>query len=141
MRLSKIMLMTFPVMLAGCLNSDDDSPTPYSHAPAPVPVQVAPANPSANPPAPPADCGCPGAGGAPQPCSNPAVCVNPPAQDWHPTEGHLVKAGELVMELQRRNGGVKPSHAAMVAHLQANMQAPFAVTAPQAERVLEEMGL
>jgi hypothetical protein len=41
------------------------------------------------------------------------------------------------MELQRANGNVRPSHAAMSKHIQANM----GLTAPQAELVLEEMGL
>jgi hypothetical protein len=57
--------------------------------------------------------------------------------EWNPNEGQLVRAGELVMELQRQNGNVRPSHAAMATHIRTHM----GLTAPQAEKVLEEMGL
>ncbi|MGV8948697.1 MAG: WH2 domain-containing protein [Candidatus Paracaedibacter sp.] len=57
--------------------------------------------------------------------------------EWEPNSGQLVRAGELVMDLKRSKGGIHPTHAEMVQHLITTMP----VTATQAEKVLEEMGL
>jgi membrane protein involved in colicin uptake len=56
---------------------------------------------------------------------------------WEPNSGHLVRAGELVMELKRDNGGNTPSHGAMVDHIQSKM----ALSPVQAELVLQELGI
>ena len=164
MRYSKIMIASLPILLVGCLDVFDDSEDFYTQpAPvaAPAPVQVAAPVPPVHGSTPPfgpgrpfkpthpkaSDCGCSGETPKPAvastatPCPNPTECPNPSAQavdpEWHPKEGHLVQAGELVMELQRQNGNVRPSHAAMATHIQSKM----GLTAPQAEAVLEEMGL
>lgn len=60
-----------------------------------------------------------------------------PVPEWEPNSGHLVRAGELVMALKNSKGGVSPTHAEMANHLQTNM----GVTASQAEKILEELGL
>ncbi len=60
-----------------------------------------------------------------------------PVPEWEPNSGHLVRAGELVMELKRSKGGISPTHTEMASHLHANM----GVTAAQAEKILEELGL
>jgi hypothetical protein len=52
-------------------------------------------------------------------------------------EGHLVRAGDLVMELRRSKGGINPTHAEMATHIQTRMD----LTAHQAEMVLDELGL
>jgi hypothetical protein len=167
MRYSKILIASLPLMLVGCLDVFDDSDDFYAQ-PDPVTVQAtapvaAPVPPApgqfAPPPTPPgpgrpfkpkppktSDCGCPSEE-APRPVPVvpvvpcPTECSNPSDQpvdpEWHPKEGLLVQAGEHVMELQRKNGNVRPSHAAMCAHIQAKM----GLTAPQAQVVLEEMGL
>lgn len=70
-----------------------------------------------------------------QPPSPPVA--NVVANTWEPNSGHLVRAGELVMELKRGNGGNTPSHGAMASHIQSNM----ALTSAQAELVLQELGL
>jgi hypothetical protein len=57
--------------------------------------------------------------------------------EWFPSEGQLVRAGDQVMDLKRSKNGVYPSHEEMARHLVANM----GVTAAQAEKILEELGL
>lgn len=133
MHISKILVMTFPLILVGCSDFfDEDSDSFSSSPPAPAPT-----SPSA-----PAGCGCP----VEKPQQTPAAAVPPPAStalpsgpvpDWHPSEGHLVRAGDLVMELKNRNGGRNPSHTAMATHIQTHM----GLTPHQAEMVLEELGL
>lgn len=135
MRNSKLMVVSLSVLLAGCLNSGDDTST-YHSAPAPAPVVVAPANPVA----PPADCCCPEAGPA-KPCPCPPPCSKSEAQNWHPKEGHLVSAGDHIMDLKRQKGALRPSHAEMVAYLQTHMKPPFVVNCHQAEVILQELGL
>ncbi|MBM3632277.1 MAG: hypothetical protein FJX03_01025 [Alphaproteobacteria bacterium] len=149
MRTSKILLVSLPLVLAGCFDSDGDS---IHYHPQPAPVVVA--TPSTKTPAvvkrsalkpqKAPDCGCghgPDTVSAASPCPNPAICppipVTASGEEWHPSEGLLVRAGDLVMELQAKNGGVRPSHAVMSVHIQKNM----GLTSPQAEAVLEELGL
>ena len=57
--------------------------------------------------------------------------------EWHPLSGHLVLAGDLLMELKRRNGGITPTHKEMSHHLQSNME----LTSSQSEKILDELGL
>ena len=131
---SKILAFMLPLLLAGCLDFVEDDtfytppPQAVSAPPVAVPaaVGVAPAHSA------PADCCCDGAVKQ-QPCPQPDAS----APDWHPSEGQLVRAGDLVMELQRSNNGVRPSHAAMATHLRTHM----GVSASQADGILEEMGL
>lgn len=147
MRTSKILLVSLPLILSGCFDSDGDS---IHYHPQPAPVTVAP--PSAKTPVvnrvvttpkPSSDCGCShGADtvSAASPRPNPAcppIPMTASGEEWHPSEGIIVRAGDLVMELQAKNGGVRPSHAVMSAHIQKNM----ALTSSQAEAVLEELGL
>jgi hypothetical protein len=72
----------------------------------------------------------------PQPVVQPEP-VAVPAPEWEPNSGHLVRAGEFIMELKRSKGGISPSHTEMAQHIQANM----GVSAGQAEKILEELGL
>lgn len=72
-----------------------------------------------------------------------AVVQEPPVIDphqpaeWEPSNGHVVRAGALVMELRRSKDGVNPARDEMITYLLANMD----VTAVQAEKILEELGL
>ena len=149
MRISKILLVSLPLVLAGCFDSDGDS---VQYHPQPTPIAVA--TPSTNTPAvvksaaltpqKVADCGCghgPDMLSAASPRPNPAICppipVTAAGEEWHPSEGLLVRAGDLIMELQAKNGGVRPSHAVMSTHIQKNM----GLTLGQTEAVLEELGL
>lgn len=170
MRTLKILTVTLPLALAGCnefFGEDSDDfytpppPPPPPPAAAPVPVAPTPARvpsaptrvvPAPAPSKPTAsstgDCGCPV---KPEPApsstlSQPAaVNVVPVEADaaWFPSEGHLVYAGDLVMELKTSKHGVNPSHEEMVQYLQANMKRfpRMDVNAAQAEKILEELGL
>lgn len=122
-------------------------PGPRGHRGRPGhPARPGPGNPPypKTPPSTQTGCSCPAevqqqAPVAPVPA--PVAPVEPaapvaPAPEWHPNEGQLVRAGDLVVAL-RRAGGVYPTHAAMVTHIQNNM----GVSAQQAERILEELGL
>ncbi|MBX9804750.1 MAG: hypothetical protein K2Y18_03225 [Alphaproteobacteria bacterium] len=73
----------------------------------------------------------------PLPPTLPAPHPSSPDPDWNPNEGHIVKAGELVMELKGENGGVVPKYGAMISHIQTKMN----LNAHQAEKVLEELGI
>lgn len=150
MHYSKILIVSIPVFLAGCLDVfEDDSSNFYTppkvNVPAPTPAHVGPRKPSGpGIPSGTTGCGCSGSEVQHQPGPSPIPCdalapssASVPNADWRPLEGHLVRAGDLVMELQRGNGGVRPTHAAMSKHIQSNM----GLTAHQAELVLEEMGL
>ncbi len=57
-------------------------------------------------------------------------------EEWHPKEGDLVKAGELVMNLKKEKQG-NPTNEEMVSYLQNHM----AITSSQAHLILEELGL
>lgn len=57
--------------------------------------------------------------------------------EWEPVSGHLVLAGDLLMELKRSKGGKTPSHKEMSYHLQSNME----LSSYQAEKILDELGL
>ena len=167
MRTSKILAVTLPLALAGCnefFGDDSDdfyTPPPPPPAAAPVPVAPAPAPispapaPVAPAPAPskPASkdhegCGCPvkpepaPSSTLSQPTAVSAVPVEADAA-WFPSEGHLVYAGDLVMELKTSKHGINPSHEEMVQYLQANMKRfpRMGVNAAQAEKILEELGL
>ncbi|MGV8948707.1 MAG: hypothetical protein ACOH2E_04995 [Candidatus Paracaedibacter sp.] len=69
-----------------------------------------------------------------QPVVPPPVVAVP---EWEPNSGHHVRAGELVMDLKRSKNGVSPTHDEMNHHLIAKM----GITATQAEKILEELGL
>lgn len=56
--------------------------------------------------------------------------------EWHPKEGDLVRAGELVMKLKQEKGG-NPTNEEMISYLQNNM----AISSSQAHLILEELGL
>lgn len=68
---------------------------------------------------------------------DPPVVVSQPVEEWEPSSGDLVRSGEFVMDLKRSKNGVKPTHAEMANHLVVNM----GVTAAQAEKILEDLGL
>lgn len=67
----------------------------------------------------------------------PTAVPVPAAEEWQPSEGHLVRAGDLIMELKKNNGGINPSHKEMVTHIRTNM----GVSSEQAEAILGELGL
>jgi len=71
---------------------------------------------------------------APSSVGEPAVKPDPA---WQPTEGHLVRAGDLLMELQRKHGGRRPPHGEMMSYLQEKMH----LTMNQAEIIIEELGV
>lgn len=78
---------------------------------------------------------------APKEGSSPAIVIPEKAPidqhvEWHPKEGDLVRAGELVMELKQKKDS-KPTNEEMSLYLQNNM----AVSASQAHLILEELGL
>lgn len=147
MRISKVLVVALPLSLAGCngfFGEDSDN----FYAPSPPPVAAAPvaAAPKSTPPAH-EGCGCPDKL-TPSPStamSQPAAVSCVPSEDlaWFPSEGHLVYAGDLVMELKRSKHGINPSHEEMAQYLQANMKRfpNMSVTAAQSEKVLEELGL
>lgn len=62
--------------------------------------------------------------------------VDEAVNDWEPNEGHLVRAGELVMDL-KRDLGRAPTVGEMQNYLQANM----GLSSSEANKVLEELGL
>lgn len=170
MRTLKILTVTLPLSLVGCnefFGEDSDdfytppppppptaAPAPVASAPAavaPAPAPVAPA-PTLSKSAPSAsgDCSCPV---KPEPAPSPSSTLSQPAAvsavpveadaAWFPSEGHLVYAGDLVMELKTSKHGINPSHEEMVQYLQANMKRfpRMGVNAAQAEKILEELGL
>ncbi|OJX10915.1 MAG: hypothetical protein BGO77_05225 [Caedibacter sp. 37-49] len=57
-------------------------------------------------------------------------------EEWHPKEGDLVKAGELIMNLKKEKQA-NPTNEEMVSYLQNNMS----ITSSQAHLILEELGL
>jgi hypothetical protein len=57
--------------------------------------------------------------------------------DWEPNEGVLVRAGELLMQQKRENGGVTPAREAMSLNLQNQMS----LSADQALQVIDELGV
>ncbi len=152
MRISKVLAVALPLTLAGCngfFGEDSDN----FYAPPPPPVVAPPSATTGAPsvaPKPKAseDCGCPQ-----EPAAIPSSALpqsftghcTPMEMDpaWFPSEGHLVYAGDLVMELKRSKHGINPSHEEMAQYLQANMKRfpNMGVTAVQAEKVLEELGL
>ncbi len=130
MHASKISVISMvPMLLAGLLTGcldvfdDEDSYSPVTVAPVPAPAPVVSPTPAATP----------SADGA---CCHPTASFSEPVCEWHPLEGHLVRAGDLVMDLKRKMGK-DPSHREMLTHIQSNM----GLTAAQAEKVLEELGL
>ena len=152
MRTSKILVVALPLVLAGCNEFfGDDSDSFYTPPPPPAVASPSAATgaPSVTPkPKASDDCGCPQ-----EPTATPSSVLPqsvaghcmPTEMDpaWFPSEGHLVYAGDLVMELKRSKHGINPSHAEMAQYLQANMKRfpGMGVNAAQAEKVLEEMGL
>lgn len=56
--------------------------------------------------------------------------------EWHPKEGDLVKAGELIMKLKKATES-KLTNAQMVSYLENNMS----ISSSQAHLILEELGL
>ena len=147
MRTSKILVVGLPLVLAGCHDFfGEDSDSFYTPPPPPA---AAPAPMAAAKPTPPAHegCGCPD---KPTPVpsaavTQPAAVTDVPSQDsaWFPSEGHLVYGGDLVMELKRSKHGINPSHEEMAQYLHTNMKRfpGMGVTAAQAEKILEELGL
>ena len=143
---TKVLVMMLPLILPGCSDFSDENPGSfYTPAPAPAPAPAsgvaAPAA-SPSPAAAPADCGCsgksvPSTPATPSAASPSAAAATQPDPDWQPLEGHLVRAGDLVMELRRSKGGSNPTHAEMAAYIQTRM----ALAAHQAEMVLDELGL
>lgn len=152
MHYSKIIMATLPVFLAGCLDVfESDSDTFYTQPAPPPSATVSPApNPSMDPkpgkPCPEtgkSDCGCGGTATPERPGipssalplpSSPQVASDP---NWMPSDGHLVQGGDLIRDLQRKTGRVMLNHDEMAAHLRAHMN----LTAPQVEKVLEELGV
>lgn len=137
---TKVLVIMLPWILPGCSDFSDEDPGSF-YAPAPAVSVGAPAS-SPSPAAAPADCGCsgksvPSAPAAPSAAPPSAAAATQPDPDWQPLEGHLVRAGDLVMELRRSKGGNNPTHAEMAAHIQTRMS----LTAHQAEMVLDELGL
>ena len=57
--------------------------------------------------------------------------------DWEPNEGVLVRAGDLLMQQKRDNGGVIPAREAMSIYLQNQMD----LSADQALQVIDELGV
>ena len=57
-------------------------------------------------------------------------------EEWHPKEGDLVRAGELIMKLKKEKEG-NPTNEEMVSYLHNHM----AITPSQAHLILEELGL
>jgi hypothetical protein len=57
--------------------------------------------------------------------------------DWEPNEGVLVRAGDLLMQQKRDNGGVTPAREAMSLNLQNQM----GLSADQALQVIDELGV
>lgn len=125
MHLSKFSVaLMVSVVLAGCGgvfdDKDDSDGQPVTVAPMPSVVSSAPV-------ASPVDDGC---------CHPSASPSSDPVCEWHPLEGHLVRAGDLVMDLKRKLAR-DPSHTEMRNHIQSTM----GLSTLQAEKVLEELGL
>ena len=138
MRTSKILAICFPLILAGCNDSfREDASSFYT----PPPVVVSPTSPATSSPSvvpKPEGCGCPHQPAVPPSALPQPDCIPEIADPaWFPSEGQLVRAGEQVMDLKRSKNGVYPSHEEMARHLVVNMP----VTAAQAEKILEELGL
>lgn len=146
MRTSKISIIALPLFLAGChdfFGNDSDNfyaPPPPVAASAPVTSTPSPSKPT---PTEREGCGCPDKSPAipssalPHPVAGSCLPSAEVDQAWFPSEGHLVRAGDLVMALKTSKHGINPSHEEMSRHLVANM----GVTAGQAEKILEELGL
>lgn len=66
----------------------------------------------------------------------PGIVPHQPAE-WEPSSGDVVRAGDFVMDLKRSKNGVHPTHEEMAHYLVVNM----GVTAAQAEKILEDLGL
>ncbi len=60
----------------------------------------------------------------------------PAANNWQPNDGHIVLAGEIVMN-QQRELGRRPS----VQEMQQKLQALMGLSAAQASTIIDEMGL
>lgn len=143
MRTSKILVVGLPLVLAGCHDFfGEDSDSFYTPPPAPVAAPTSTAG-TASKPAVSDNCGCPKSTSMPSSAlSQPSALSCTPVEAetdpaWFPSEGHLVRAGDQVMELKRSKHGINPTHEEMARHLVANM----GVTAAQAEKILEELGL
>lgn len=143
MHISKVLVVALPLALAGCHDFfGEDSDSFYTPPPAQASTTTGPASVMPKPTTF-DDCGCPKPIPMPSPTlSQPAVggCTPVEAEAdsaWFPSEGLLVRAGDQVMELKRSKNGVYPSHEEMARHLVANM----GITAGQAEKILEELGL
>jgi hypothetical protein len=154
---SKKIIMVSPLILAGCLIFEDEQmdTTPYRqpvHNPLQQPQVRQPRQGELNRQAKKAshqvdeDTCCKkrasGEGQRQRPISQAPVTVSPSgaasqSAEWQPSDGQVVRAGELVMELKKNKGGANPSHAEMVAYLQSRMN----LTSFQAEKVLDELGL
>ena len=137
MRTSKILAISFPLILAGCNDFDrEDSGSFYTPPPVVVsPTSSATGSPAITPKS--EDCGCPQPAMPSSAVSQPNCMPEVADPAWFPSEGQLVRAGDQVMELKRTKNGVYPSHEEMARHLVVNMP----VTAAQAEKILEELGL
>lgn len=140
MHTSKILAMGFPLILAGCSDFFGEDSGSFYTPPPPLASPTSPATGSTSitpNPTTSEGCGCPQpampSSAVPQPACMPEV--DDPA--WFPSEGQLVRAGDQVMDLKRSKNGVYPSHEEMARHLVVNMP----VTAAQAEKILEELGL
>lgn len=113
MRISKIMMITVPLLMTGCTDFFDDEDILEPQVSVPQPSQVQ------------------------EPEKMPAVVAPEPAADWVPLEGQLLRAGELVMDLKKKNGGKKPTLAEAMTYLQAQMN----LTAQQVTLILDELGI
>lgn len=130
MRFLKFTVMTLPLTLSGCFNSShEDSGVFYNH-----PLEASPAPIPSSSPSEPRDFSCPV-----EPCLSepsytpPETAVIP---EWRPSEGQLIRAGELVMELKNQQESI-PTHDAMIKHVQINM----GLTHQQAEMILAELDI
>ena len=56
---------------------------------------------------------------------------------WKPSEGELVRAGDLVMGLKNDKGGSIPTHGEMQSHLQSSM----GLSGQQADKFLGKLGI
>jgi hypothetical protein len=144
MRTSKMLAVILPLALAGCNEFfGEDSDSFYAPPSSPVAAPATGLAPHTPKPATSDDCGCPKSTPIPSSAlSHPTVAGCTPVEaavdpEWFPSEGQLVRAGDQVMDLKRSKNGVYPSHEEMARHLVANM----GVTAAQAEKILEELGL